>query len=272
MEEVKEIADPREDILMCSICHCLPREAVESGCCHQLYCEMCLLSCQKMYESCPTCKQSNIPYVPSHLARRLIDQTPVPCPYDCSEPLTHAQLVSHSLTCKSRIFHCALPSCIFQGIYTAFLEHVSNMHPEDIIKSMSVEGKENVEDKEAKGKREEGWEKDKVNQEGRAVHLGITGKFYCGVKQKIKCECCNGYCGPNDGCNCSSCMKLDVKYRALGKGSLVNTAGAIASYDKGNYNFFCGRRVHKGSDKLCGLGNQCYDCTKLQNIRYIGIY
>jgi len=34
-------------------------------------------------------------------------------------------------------------------------------------------------------------------------------KHYCGEKV-LTCKCCDGHCGPNNGCNCSSCTLQDV--------------------------------------------------------------
>ena len=37
---------------------------------------------------------------------------------------------------------------------------------------------------------------------------GDTGKYYCGMKL-LSCNCCDGHCGPNNGCNCGPCAQLD---------------------------------------------------------------
>jgi hypothetical protein len=55
--------------------------------------------------------------------------------------------------------------------------------------------------------------------------IGTTGKFYCGQKLETKCNCCNGFCGPNNGENCIECMKMDILKHGLSKGYLVNTDG-----------------------------------------------
>ena len=54
----------------------------------------------------------------------------------------------------------------------------------------------------------------KVNSEGVAAQKGDTGKYYCGRKI-LSCSCCNGHCGPNNGCNCLPCQKLDQEEREL---------------------------------------------------------
>ena len=50
-----------------------------------------------------------------------------------------------------------------------------------------------------------------MNDHGDLAELGETGKYYCGRKNLIgRCVCCDGHCGPTNGENCDSCMKLDV--------------------------------------------------------------
>ena len=40
------------------------------------------------------------------------------------------------------------------------------------------------------------------------VFVGETGKYYCGMKL-LSCACCDGHCGPHNGCNCGPCAALD---------------------------------------------------------------
>jgi hypothetical protein len=58
----------------------------------------------------------------------------------------------------------------------------------------------------------------------------------------------------DSGCNCASCMKLDIEMKKLPKGYLVNSEGVISR--KGDTNsFYCGRKCLKGiafSDGYCG--------------------
>jgi len=37
---------------------------------------------------------------------------------------------------------------------------------------------------------------------------GEDGHYYCGMKV-LSCLCCDGICGPQHGCNCTPCQKLD---------------------------------------------------------------
>ncbi|XP_064637694.1 E3 ubiquitin-protein ligase HERC2-like isoform X2 [Lineus longissimus] len=47
-----------------------------------------------------------------------------------------------------------------------------------------------------------------INAAGVLAKKGETGKYYCAMRV-INCACCNGVCGPNNGCNCNHCQRLD---------------------------------------------------------------
>ncbi|CAF3840928.1 unnamed protein product [Rotaria sordida] len=121
-----------------------------------------------------------------------------------------------------------------------------------------------------------------LNSQGQYAHLGSTGKFYCGsTLDGPQCSCCNGICGPTNGCNCSACMLLDVQKRVLSRGWLVNSDGASARCSQVMpTTFYCGRQVMPDdgtSDGYCGPTNgpQCTACQRLneqQNDRYGAIW
>ncbi|CAF4975834.1 unnamed protein product [Rotaria sp. Silwood1] len=113
-----------------------------------------------------------------------------------------------------------------------------------------------------------------LNNRGRYARLGSTGKFYCGdALDGPQCNCCDGKCGPTGGCNCSSCMLLDLQKRALPRGWLVNRDGASARCSRQMLTtFYCGRRVMPDdgtSDGYCGPTNgpQCTACQILNQQR-----
>ncbi|CAM1314857.1 Uncharacterised protein at_DN1722, partial [Pycnogonum litorale] len=47
-----------------------------------------------------------------------------------------------------------------------------------------------------------------LNNAGIISKKGKSSKHYCGLRN-LMCDCCDGICGPDDGCNCSSCRLLD---------------------------------------------------------------
>ncbi|XP_042876756.1 E3 ubiquitin-protein ligase HERC2-like isoform X6 [Penaeus japonicus] len=47
-----------------------------------------------------------------------------------------------------------------------------------------------------------------LNSVGVTARRGESGHYYCGMKV-LTCPCCDGICGPQSGCNCGPCQKLD---------------------------------------------------------------
>lgn len=43
------------------------------------------------------------------------------------------------------------------------------------------------------------------------IFRGWEGHHYCGRKGLYKCYDCDGTCGPDNGCNCTDCLNLDLK-------------------------------------------------------------
>lgn len=52
----------------------------------------------------------------------------------------------------------------------------------------------------------------KINRAGVPAQKGESERYYCG-RNILTCSCCDGNCGPNNGCNCPSCQKLDQEER-----------------------------------------------------------
>ena len=95
------------------------------------------------------------------------------------------------------------------------------------------------------------------NDIGKQARIGQSGKYYCGGILGTKCNCCDGQCGTTSGCNCLSCMKLDIKARMLPKGYLVNKEGRCVRKGLTGL-FYCGAKVMNGSlncDGWCGPSN-----------------
>ncbi|KAK3907967.1 E3 ubiquitin-protein ligase HERC2 [Frankliniella fusca] len=47
-----------------------------------------------------------------------------------------------------------------------------------------------------------------LNANGVPTHKGETGRHYCGLRV-LNCSCCDGVCGPLEGCNCPPCQAID---------------------------------------------------------------
>ncbi|XP_046386640.1 E3 ubiquitin-protein ligase HERC2 isoform X3 [Ischnura elegans] len=52
-----------------------------------------------------------------------------------------------------------------------------------------------------------------LNSVGITARKGETGHYYCGMRV-LTCPCCDGICGPQTGCNCGPCQRLDQEENA----------------------------------------------------------
>jgi len=97
------------------------------------------------------------------------------------------------------------------------------------------------------------------NSEGRVAVLGTSGKYYCKTA-KLNCDCCDGNCGPDDGCNCKSCQALDISLA----GFIPNRAGYPCKQGA-NGKFYCfrGGKFCECCFPQCGPdeGHNCPDCS-----------
>ncbi|XP_015113813.1 E3 ubiquitin-protein ligase HERC2 [Diachasma alloeum] len=53
-----------------------------------------------------------------------------------------------------------------------------------------------------------------INAAGVISRKGDSGHYYCNLRV-LSCLCCDGICGPQSGCNCGPCQKLDEEEAAL---------------------------------------------------------
>ena len=246
------MVDTIQDHLSCPICIEVCSNAVESNCCTQLFCENCAISLR----TCPLCRTEPFETTVNKSVRRMIGSMPVDCP--CGYRTTRADLKEHEKICPKKSIACSVPNCGFKGIREAFMRHVTEQHSKEVIAYFS-----------AQESRPQPYQpvRDCIERKGNA-RIGANGKYYCGQRLNGSCGCCNGYCGPSDGCNCQSCMQLDVAARALPKGHLVNREGRTARAGL-NSVWYCGAKVMRGvpgCDGWCGPTNgpQCSACQRLQ--------
>ncbi|KAK6190887.1 hypothetical protein SNE40_002658 [Patella caerulea] len=264
-----------EDNFICAICLEVADAAVETSCCHHIFCESCLDRLQD--NACPTCR-ARYTATPSFLARRIIGGLEIECIYNCGIKLTRSEKKSHELTCPKKVFSCSAKACGFEGTRDAFLNHLHTEHPDALLKGSS----KLFEDEVPIDASNPYVNNDRIKTlyaAGHPVRLGETGKYYCMQQLDGHCSCCNGYCGPTNGCNCSSCMKKDVDVRVLPRGWLVNRDGAPCR--KGTTGkYYCGRRVmtdDRRTDGYCGPtnGNNCRACRiidKKSTTRYANVW
>jgi len=269
-----------EDAFICSICLEVANNAVETSCCHHVFCETCLS--RMLGRECPQCR-ATFQVLVSHIARRIIGNMPVACIYKkCGQTLTRSTAKDHERLCKYRIYICPAVGCSFQSEKQGYIKHLFKDHSETIAENAELcfqrEG--------AAAAATPNYHSDDVvaikkNSGGRDSRIGETGKYYCeGSLGKYTCDCCDGNCGPGNGCNCLPCMKLDVASRKLPRHFYVNREGAICRKSSETGLFYCGRMVmsrNMNCDGYCGPTNgpHCRACEIMQyqcDTRYIGLW
>lgn len=251
--------------LECPICLDLCNDPVEAHCCHSIYCKACAISIKS---KCSLCKSQIFQFSSSIISKRMLDSIPVECDY-CKEKSTRGNLESHLKRCPKRLFKCHF--CMLEITKFDYPTHLISEHINEYENAFDkFYGLFNQEKDETKPKSQTSISIDtQTNQEGKISRLGESGKYYCGKKiQEDKCNCCDSTCGVSNGCNCASCMQLDITHRKLPNGWLVNSKGFNAR--KGNLEiFYCGRKVlntlFMRSDGYCGPtdGPNCVSCQAL---------
>lgn len=282
----------------CPICLDICKDPVESSCCKNLFCEACSDS---LNNECSFCRK-RCKFEKSILAKRLIDKLPSSCEY-CKLKTTRGNLLAHYKNCDNFPVDCPIETCNVNKVAkNQIMEHILHEHKSDVKKRLSdildvFKDSPKVYSASAVYNQAQSLPclkaspstnslnsensisiERKLNSIGHMARIGETGKYYCGkTLDGPRCMCCNGSCGPTNGCNCSSCMQLDLLSRNLPKGWLVNTDGFPCR--KGTTGlFYCGRLVLRGTpncDGYCGPTNgpSCHACKKMdimtkQNGRY----
>ena len=166
--------------LTCPICLELVDDAVEASCCHQVFCDRCILSVSR--DCCPKCRKPFETLV-SHITRRLIDTMPRSCSFPgCNVKLSKSELKHHEKACEQRIYNCPVSSCKYEGLRPDFAAHIALAHEESLVRNAEailtksgrrrdVDVRENVD-----------LVATKTNSRGLTCRLGSSGKYYCGQR------------------------------------------------------------------------------------------
>ena len=262
----------KDSFLTCPVCIDIATEAVESNCCGVVFCLRCARDV--LAESCPNCRAAPFKWKETLIARRMINSLPRACP-NCEEKTTYGELKGHMFKCSKAVRKCAIKNCTFFGMNDEFLAHVDQNHHKEFLERFDQDIQSNMKNSLAA----EGTDPiaPTKNNKGSECKLGSTGKFYCGLPLEGAC-CCDGYCGPTNGCNCRACMVLDIQMRRLEKGYWVNNEGATCRKGASG-KVYCGRKkgmYHYNSNSYCGPnhGDNCRACQALEQqleTRYSGV-
>lgn len=188
----------------------------------------------------------------------------------CNKEFSMQDTTKHFLTCPQITRKCYIGRCSFEGLTEEFLEHIRLDHAQDLLSmfakdiplSLPEELNPVVSDDRIASRK---------NKAGLEARLGSTGKYYCTGKLNGLCHkngtrgCCDGYCGPSNGCNCRACMELDIESRRLPKGYWVNRAGMKCT-KAADGKIYCGTRHPWHYGKHCDPteGMQCSACESLE--------
>lgn len=254
----------KDQLITCIICDNIAKDAVESNCCRSTYCSKCATNIQD--NICANCEMQPFTFKESFIARLIINKMPYECTY-CKEKLTYGDSDLHSSKCQQIPRRCNIGDCSFEASTKEFLIHLVTQHKTEVINRFGKSGTQPEEKVDSSKpfytfnplvKRD--------NSAGNPATLGSTGKFYCGKPFEERCSCCDGNCGPNNGCNCRACMEVDIGSRKLAPGFWVNKEGMTCR--KGpNGNVYCGRKKStRATNEYCGPieGPQCYACKIIQ--------
>lgn len=110
--------------LTCGICLDHAEEAVETSCCHHIFCRECLAKVKNRI--CPQCRKTFKALV-AHLARRMIGEMETFCPNkSCDVKTSRSELAYHLQKCQFRILTCSL--CMFSGLKEDLGTHLVREH------------------------------------------------------------------------------------------------------------------------------------------------
>lgn len=248
------------ETLKCPICLGYAQDPLGCNYCHNLFCQKCITEEDKTMKisKCPMC-QNEPSYKESLFAKRLVDNIIlVPCPNNCNISISRTDLKEHFKICENRVMKCNL--CEFTGRKTEFIEHVYKTHESELIERFD---KSDINSKKM------------INKNGQQIYIGTNGKFYCKQKSDVKCKCCDGNCGPDNGCNCSAYMKTHCQMLNLQQGMLINNCGIPSKLYQNNL-FYCGRTfkfrtgflfIKHFTDAVCLPPSQCEECLILTQIQ-----
>lgn len=232
-------------LISCEKCKGIPGVPFETVCCGILHCE----SCKKVCVKCPQCHL--IPkFITSLVIKKILNSIPANCNY-CGIETQCNLLKSHYSLCPLYPIDCKFCGINFER--KDLLNHLIETHETFIIENIYSDYPHPLLGP-------------KTNKLGKLAKLGENGKYYCGAQSDVKCQCCDGYCGSTNGCNCSGCQDLDIKTRNLPNGFFVNKEGTISRIN--NIGVYCGRKVMGNvprCDGYCGPTNgpNCESCRIL---------
>jgi hypothetical protein len=281
--------------LKCPVCIDYAEDPLECQFCNHIFCRKCIACEQSRIKlnSCPMCrKESN--FKESAFAKRLLGNLPVSCPKECGTNLSRNELNAHLIKCPNKNFSCGIQGCNFEHKKTEFIQHILTQHENEILKKfekniaetktpmlsqsvlvqmdmLNLNNSGNINNNNNINGR-------LFNSRGNVVTLGDNSMHYCGKKTEFNCGCCDGNCGPENGCCCKACMDLNRQLKNLQIGIMLNKVGRKCKWTR--CSFFCGVEFEKETKNIlqkifmkrlkCEYPNEtCPEChTLTKNMKF----
>lgn len=92
-----------ESFTKCQICYGILKQACDTTCCHNLYCEPCISRWFREHNTCPGCRSRNARCELNIPIQRLTDQIPLTCPYKisgCTSTPSFKDFMTHVNQCE----------------------------------------------------------------------------------------------------------------------------------------------------------------------------
>ena len=280
----------------CTICLHLCEDAVEASCCGCLFCA----NCTSGLTECPSCRKTPFQTAVVLSVRKVIGRVEISCDW-CQSAVQKSNLTDHKRICHMRQYQCVAEACQFEGLKADLLQHFITTHEKDAINICTGDPSPNSFQSKTVNtsvQTSASYESSLKNDAGRVVQVSrFNMKFYCGEKLPKPCKCLYVHgsyknernehvrygcfsmlCGPDAGCNCPSCMRLDLKIRGLTKNmAIVNSLGVVKTI-KGmdNSRVWCNSKLRSGEKcgvkrHYCRSCNLLYRQTKEEEGLYYGI-
>ena len=227
----------------CIICLEICVAAVESTCCGNLFCEVCVRGMRR----CPICRDFPFKTTTNKYIRKMIGRMKLACP-KCKLLVQRDSILDHDQLCEMRKVQCAARNCDFAGPHKDLLQHALDFHERDILSIIqglkhifqpasidcSIQTVPTQDTKDASTQTTI-----PSLQLTASIHAANCSDYnpkkskrnilyYCGRQLPYPCSCktiygdCFGYgcqqsgrCGPEGGHNCPDCQKLDLQERGL---------------------------------------------------------
>jgi hypothetical protein len=266
--------------LKCPVCLEFANDPMECLSCSNIFCKLCVTD--PKIESCPMCREVK-KFKESAFAKRLLSSVPIKCQYNCGSNIQRGEYKSHLLKCENRNFTCNL--CFIESQKNEFISHILAKHEIELLNYFDKRYQEennsqnqanfnhsksqnnlNYDTKmysnafNSNNSNSNNYFKSQsgpisfIENDNYNASLGENNIFYCGGRLNFKCKCCDGTCGPTNGCVCSACMRYNCRKRNLPFGHLINKKGLVAKWHKAIFggNFYCGGEFKHEINRLFG--------------------